>query len=266
MAIPGGEFPQYSGYPSRPAIRFEAIGEAWQFFTQQMGTWILAIVATFVIQFGVYIGGALILVMLGIGAGALTGKGNLNSDSASAGFVGGFMLGYFLLLVTLIFVSSFLMVGLYRMAAKQVRGEYISLGDLFTGTDALLPVLGATLLISLATMAASLTIVGGFVVAGLFSITIPLIVDRRQGVLAAMGSSWNALKGEWLMATLFHFVLVFVAGIGVLGLGVGLLFTYPLLFLGTAIVYRDFFPTAAPGQERMYAAYSAQNPPPPPLY
>ena len=43
---------------------------------------------------------------------------------------------------------------------------------------------------------------------------IPLIVDGRLTALEAIRQSWRALKGEWIAATLFHFVLYAMAGAG----------------------------------------------------
>ena len=34
--------------------------------------------------------------------------------------------------------------------------------------------------------------------------TLPLIVDAGLPAPAAIAGSWNALKGQWLMATVFH--------------------------------------------------------------
>ncbi len=49
MAATGGGAPMYSGYGQPPKIRLEVIGEAWQLFTQQMSTWVLAMFLMFVI-------------------------------------------------------------------------------------------------------------------------------------------------------------------------------------------------------------------------
>ena len=44
-----GDYGGGMGYAPRPRIRFEVIGEAWQLFQQQMGTWIVAALIAMVV-------------------------------------------------------------------------------------------------------------------------------------------------------------------------------------------------------------------------
>jgi len=105
-----------------------------------------------------------------------------------------------------------------------------------------LPLIGASILIGIGTqIGAMLCIIPGLILAGLWMLTLPLIVDKKMGVIEAMSASFNALKSDMLTATLFYLVLSLVAAIGALLCGVGALFTYPLFPLAIAIVYRDFF-------------------------
>lgn len=118
--------------------------------------------------------------------------------------------------------------------------------------------------------------VGSIVVAGLLMTSPLFMVDKEMGPVDAIKASFNALKGEWLMATVFYFVASLVAGIGLLACGVGVLFTAPLAALAIAIVYRDvtyvgmqYAPAAptAPGPAPSEAPMSpppAEEPPSPP--
>jgi uncharacterized membrane protein len=138
--------------------------------------------------------------------------------------------------------AAVLMTGMYRMAVNQVRGERIMLGDLFSGLDQALPALGALILTALATMAGALfCFFPAYIVSGLLMLALPIMADQRVGPVDALTRSWQALRHDMWMATLFHIVLGFAAGLGVLLCGVGVVVTMPLLFLGHAIVYRDFF-------------------------
>jgi len=89
----------------------------------------------------------------------------------------------------------------------------------------------------------------GLVLGGLLMFTIPLIVDRRMDGIEAMKLSFNTLKGDALMATLFYLVVSIVGGLGGIACGIGALFTWPLFFLSISLLYRDYFmgpPTAYP--------------------
>ena len=72
----------------------------------------------------------------------------------------------------------------------------------------------------------------GFIVSGLFMLAIPLVVEGRLPATGALIQSWNALKSQWLVATLFHIVLIFAALSGVMLCGVGIFFTGPALLPG----------------------------------
>jgi len=139
-------------------------------------------------------------------------------------------------------VSSGLGGGAYYMGIKHIRGEAVSIGDLFSKIHLTPRIMGASLLMGLAIAAGMIfLIIPGLIVAGLLMLTIPLIVDKDMGAVEALGESWNALKHDWMIAPVYLFALAIVSALGALALGIGVIFTYPIFFLGTASVYRDFF-------------------------
>ena len=142
---------------------------------------------------------------------------------------------------------------------KQLRGEPFSLGDLFSGGDCFLRVLGVVILIAiLASLGMMLCILPAFIVQGLCFFAIPLVVERRMGPVAAIPASIEATKKDWLMFTAFALVVQLIAGAGAILCYVGLLASYPLLFLITSVAYRDVFGVAGASNPQTYA------PPPPP--
>ena len=234
MAATGGEAPRVSGYGLPPKIRFEVIGEAWQLFTQQMATWIMAIVLFLVIM--LVPGLVMVFGVMGSLAAALASGNRDGGPVFGLGMVLSLLVGSLLIAV----VSVVMMGGMYRMAIKQVRGEPIQLSDLWSAVDVFWKLVGAGLLIGLSMAAASfLCYLPAYIVGGLLMLTLPLIVDQKLGVIEAMTRSWNALKHEWLMAAVLYFVLTFVSSLGAVVV-IGIVFSYPLLFLGSALVYRDF--------------------------
>jgi uncharacterized membrane protein len=145
------------------------------------------------------------------------------------------------LIVTMI-VLGFFLGGMFRMACKQIRGLPMSVEDLFGIIDVLPNLLLGSVLGGLLSLAASFCLVlPGLVVVGVLMFTIPLIVDGGLPATAAIGQSWNALKGQWLAATVFHMVASIVASLGFACCCVGLLLTAPLYTLSIAVLYRDFF-------------------------
>ncbi len=68
------------------------------------------------------------------------------------------------------------------------------------------------------------------------------MADTEISPLDAIARSFEVLKRDMLMAVLFFLVLAIVANLGMILCYVGVIVTMPLLFLGTSLVYRDFFP------------------------
>jgi hypothetical protein len=155
--------------------------------------------------------------------------------------------------------------GLWRTATKQLRGEDISVWDLFYSGNLFLQVLTASIPIGILYIVGSLLcFLPAFIVKGLFHFTIPLIVDRQMSAGSALGASFNATKGHWVMFSLFALVISLLGAMGVFICYVGLLVTYPLQFTILAIAYRDTFGIAgahsfAPISTATANSYSGQS-------
>jgi uncharacterized membrane protein len=150
---------------------------------------------------------------------------------------------------------------MYRSALKQLRGGRIGFGDLFSGSDCFLRLLGATLVAgALGTIGLLLCVIPGLLVGGLFLFTAPLIVDRNLGVIEAMRMSRELTRRNLLLFTLFALVVAIIAWVGSYVCYVGLLVSYPLLFTIMTVAYRDCFGVA--GARR----FVAPVPPGPPSY
>ena len=90
----------------------------------------------------------------------------------------------------------------------------------------------------------------GFVASGLLMFTLPLIVDGRLTALQAMKTSFQVLKSECIVATVFHIVIYALTGLGACFFIIGLVFTMPLYTLSIAILYRDFLLTKGSASAR----------------
>jgi hypothetical protein len=73
----------------------------------------------------------------------------------------------------------------------------------------------------------------------------PLIVDRNLGPIEAISESWRMLAQHWFRVAVFYLVMGIIAGLGVLACGVGVFFTFSLLYVAFAVIYVRL--TSTPG-------------------
>jgi hypothetical protein len=248
MAQPTGTYTQ----PTGPRIRFEVIGEAWTELTRNMGTWIVALLIPIIIVGAIAGVGYMVMVLpLLFGGDAVP---NLMAV----------MFGYLVVLVLVLVASGAFFGALYRMAIRQIRGETPSINDLFQSFDLAPRFIVAHLLIGiLSYIGFFLCVIPGLIVSGMSFLAYPILADQNVGSVDAIRMSWEALKKDALMAILFFIVLAIVAQLGAVACGIGAVITMPMLFLGSAIVYRDFFPQRfAPASSS--APNTATEPPPQP--
>jgi uncharacterized membrane protein len=230
------------------------LNEAWFLFKQQSGAWIGATCLAGGVVLILYIA-TLAILMAAIGPTAP--GGGVRSGPPN----GGFIVAWFVMTLGGWIVGSLLTAGFYNMAIKQVRGEIVGVPDLFSVTPQLPSILGATILTGLASLAgAILCYFPVFIVNGLLMFTIPLVVDKKLRATEAMRLSWDALKPDMWMATLFMFIMPMVASLGMMACLVGLVVTLPLYFLAIAITYRNFFiPQPPPSYGYPPAGYPQPN-------
>jgi len=179
----------------------------------------------------------------------------------------------------MILVTSFLYSGFFRTAIKQARGQAISVADLFSGRDCFLSVFRYQILLLLAFICVYaifylpalivpgiqiLTILAAYLAVFLINASmffaLPLIVDRRAGVLEAMRKSIELTRSNLIMYAIFIFVVALLSFVGVVGCGIGLIVTIPFLITVPAVAYRDVI--GLPGAQN----YDQFVVPPPPDY
>lgn len=237
-------------YTPRPQISFDVISEAFNLFKLQMGAWVGAVFAFFAI--------IMVIAMLGgtVMVGSLIASGG-SRDAAGAGMFL-FFATYAGMLFVVTLASLFLMGGLIRMALKQVRGETLKIGDMFSVTDVIGPLIGTALLVTVIGSIGSLFfVVPGLIAYGVMMFALPLVVDQRLGPIEAITKSFEMLKNDWLMATLFYFVTAMIGGLGGIACGVGMVFTYPIWILSIVLTYRNY--TTGGTSPTVTGGYTAQT-------
>jgi hypothetical protein len=129
-----------------------------------------------------------------------------------------------------------LLAGLYGMVIGRVRdGRPAHVGDVFAGFDRFWSYFGAALVLVVLIGLASLTIVGGFLLATIWIYVFPLMVDRRMGISEAMSTSKDMVmkSGFWehLALVIVGFVIAAVAN------GALAIITTPFLIVVVAAAY-----------------------------
>jgi uncharacterized membrane protein YvlD (DUF360 family) len=142
----------------------------------------------------------------------LTFKGGWNAFTADIVplLVGGIIAGI-LSVITLGILAGPLFAGLYSMVIGRIRdGRPARIGDVFSCMDRFWAFLWAAIVLVVLIALASLTIVGGVLLATVWLYVFPFMVDRRMGLTDAMTASYHQVvdNGFWEHLAL---VVIFVA-------------------------------------------------------
>ena len=247
------------------------------------GRWFSQIFQAFSANIGVWLGQGAIsglvsmvviiipIALMAPGLFLLIKSGHQPSPAAMVGMIGSFIGAYIVAIVLSLVVGSYFAAGISRTAIKQLRGEPISVGDLFQGGDVVLPLIGANLLAGICIgISFMFCIVPALFVAPLFLLMVPIIVDRREGSTRGISLSFETVKKNyWLF---FVYVLVFgvvyfVAAI-ILGLipyigSLLLMIVVPsIIALFTAVPYTEIFYNQTPQAGPQSFIPQAYIPPP----
>jgi hypothetical protein len=249
------------GYPSRPPqVDFSWLSDGWNLFKRQSGTWVVAALLAGVIDFAV---SGVLGALFGDAHGA---RGGSVRDMAwylphSRGGVFSDFVDHL--------VSTLLFAGLFRMALRQIRGEKLSPFDFLAVGDVFVPLVGAGAITWCCTAVGYLIcILPGLILGALFMFAPLYVVAERAGPVEAVSRSFNALKGQWLMATLFYCLSILGIVASLCLCGVGELAVIPQVVLAVAVGFTQFgggspsaLPPGAPWQPQG-GAFPPQGPPP----
>jgi len=125
-----------------------------------------------------------------------------------------------------------LMIGIIMLAINHSRGEEIDYRSIFnyyhlTGTLSL----AAILIYIMTVLGFVLLILPGIYLSIAYVFTLPLIVDKNMNVWEAMEFSRKSVTKHWFKVFALMFLLSLIMGVGILALGIGLIWAVPLMFV-----------------------------------
>jgi hypothetical protein len=127
-----------------------------------------------------------------------------------------------------------------NIALRQVRGETIEIGSIFHGLRNWVQMLVFAILFFLCSIVGTLACcIGVFAAYGLLMPGYAMVADGENGA-NALSRSVDGMKADWVNASLFAFVFYLMVGLGsFLTCFLGALVFYPMMFIVSALAYRD---------------------------
>ncbi|HEV8487012.1 MAG TPA: zinc ribbon domain-containing protein [Blastocatellia bacterium] len=163
------------------------------------------------------------------------------------------LLGSFLGSVTLGILAGPLLMGLYRIALKTMRGERPEMGDLFNWEGRFLHAFLLALICALvyggvasighnSSVGTLLGLVATPFLTMILALAMPFILERKVDVLAAINEVGRLVFSRdtlmwWIVGLVFSGLIT----LGFFGCGVGVFLTVPWIVSSAAVAYRDIY-------------------------
>jgi uncharacterized membrane protein YvlD (DUF360 family) len=144
----------------------------------------------------------------------LTFKGGWNAFTADiVALIVGALIACILSVVTIGILAGPLSAGLYSMVVGRIRdGRPARIGDVFSCMDRFWGFLWAAIVLVVLIGLASLTIIGGVLLATVWLFVFPFMVDRKMGLTDAMSASYHQVVDNGFWEHLVLIVIVFAIG------------------------------------------------------
>lgn len=243
---PGYGAPPPPGYPPQPGYGAPygqqapafSVGEAfswgWGKFTQNA----MPLVVSALI-YGLVIGAAYALIPLGGNMGTKTTTTNadgynITSTNISASGLAVMIVGYLLLYAVAIFAQSAFLAGCFEIA----DGRPVSIGSFFKPRNLGTVILVAIIVGILSSIGSFFCIVPGLIVGIFAQFAIPFVIDRSQGTIDALKSSFSTVSSNFANALLSWLVQVAAVLVGAVLCGVGLVVGGPVAVLILIYTFR----------------------------
>ena len=224
---------------------FDLLGEAWRKTKGTKGLIWGGFFAYIGVMIGVQIALYLITLVLGVGAFGLAALGG-GEGAAMAGVAGLVLITIFsslaMLALTYPFMAGFNMIGI-----RQAAGQPLRFAEFFSHFGRTLPLLGAGILVTIVTIIGFML----FVLPGIYLsiatlLTIPLVVERKLSPWQAMMVSCKAISQHWFKVFFLFLTMNIILWISMLPLGLGLIWTLPMVIVMIGVLYNRIFGVLPP--------------------
>lgn len=128
------------------------------------------------------------------------------------------------------------------MGIKHIQHQEVAFSDLFScfnKTGAL--IITAILMNIMIIIGFLLFVIPGIYLSVAYLLAFPLIVDRNISPWEALEASRKAISKRWFSVFFWYIALMIIVIISIIPLGLGLIWTMPMMVMAIIILYRDIF-------------------------
>ncbi|GLK91791.1 hypothetical protein [Pseudomonas turukhanskensis] len=221
----------------------DLLGEAWTRTKGTKGIIIGGFVVFYAALFAVMNVLGILLTIFGVagiaGMGLLGGAddGSLALGAMAAFFFGSMLVGFLATAMVYPFLAGINMVGIRAAAGQPVR-----FGEVFAHFGRTVPVIITALLMTLLVVVGyMLFVVPGIYLSVAYILAIPLVVERGLSPWQALEASRKAINQHWFKVFGLFLLLGVLMSLSMIPLGIGLLWTIPLMVVSLGVLYRTIF-------------------------
>jgi uncharacterized membrane protein len=178
-----------------------------------------------------------LIILFACGAFLLPSEGNHSVGISKVGMLGNVLFQMVTNAVSVIFSAGLIYIGIRKVAGKSINWKMVFEGFSVAGKLIVATILQA-LLVGIGFL---LLILPGIYLAIGYTMTVPLIVDRKMSPWQAMEESRKAIHGEWWKIFGLFVVMGLIFMISSLPFGLGLIWTWPMFVVLGGVVYRSLF-------------------------
>jgi len=154
---------------------------------------------------------------------------------------GTFLIGLLQQLIFMVIVYPFL-VGIMMIGVRRSVELPVSFSMAFGYFGYTIPIIIAAFLMSVLTIIGTLLlIIPGIYLSVAYLLTLPLIVEKNLGAWRAMEASRKAITHHWFKVFFTYFIMGIIYIISIIPLGIGLIWTAPMMVNVGGILYRIMF-------------------------
>jgi hypothetical protein len=169
----------------------------------------------------------------------------LIGDSSPTAAIGGTILQF----VVLMAVVTPLMAGLLMLGVKRAVGAPLAATSIFSYYGKIVPLLITSILSTVLILVGFLLlIIPGIYLSIAYYLAVPLVVEKNLSPWEAMEASRKAIGKRWFAVFGMMIVITLINFVGMIPLGIGLIWTVPMSLIAMGILYRNVFGCSAETQ------------------